>query len=55
MPKIDLGAAILEKQEADSIKCKTCSAPAADEHEPYCRSCAIYWQDCANGLWDGEG
>lgn len=54
MPKIKLGSALLEKEEADSVTCKTCAAPADDEHDPYCMSCAIYWKDVENGLFDDK-
>ncbi len=52
MPKVRLSDAAAEKEEADGIVCKTCSAPAVEGHEPYCTSCALYWQDVANGLFD---
>jgi hypothetical protein len=54
MPKISLSDALLEKEESDSVTCKTCSAPATEEFAPHCMSCGLYWQDCDNGLWDDE-
>jgi hypothetical protein len=51
MGKVDLRKAEMEREEDDAIMCRTCNAPAEDEWEPHCRSCGMYWQDCANGLW----
>lgn len=54
VPKINISDALLEKEEHDSVTCKSCTAPAVEGYEPYCMSCGMYWQDCANGLWDGN-
>lgn len=43
--------ALEELKEDNAVFCKTCSAPAENGYEPYCRSCALYWQDCDNGLF----
>jgi hypothetical protein len=51
MPKFDIRKAELEKQEDDAVGCRTCSAPAHEQYEPYCMSCGIYWKDCDEGLF----
>ncbi len=42
-----------ERDEAESWVCATCDNFI--EHEisaPYCRLCAMYWRDVANGVFD---
>jgi rubrerythrin len=44
----------LDDVEEQAWQCRTCTAPFDDEHKPYCRHCGMYWQDCANGLWENR-
>jgi hypothetical protein len=43
--------ATLEQLEA-RYQCKTCDDVIENDAALYCRSCRIYWDDCANGLFD---
>lgn len=49
----DLGEARVEAVEARSWVCSSCDKMIEEgQPEPYCRSCAMYWQDVATGLFD---
>lgn len=52
MSKVNLREASLENEERKADKCATCSGPADEAYEPYCMSCASYWEDVKNGLFD---
>ena len=50
--RVSKAKALEELKEDNSVRCKTCSAPADEHYEPYCMTCALYWRDCGNGLYD---
>ncbi|WP_425099149.1 hypothetical protein [Tropicibacter sp. S64] len=51
MPRVDLRSAIAEKEERDGDICRSCSASADPEWEPYCFQCGSYWRDVDDGLF----
>ena len=51
MPKLTVGAALLEKAEHDALFCASCPS-VADEGSQYCFACGTYWTDVDDGLWD---
>ena len=52
MPRVSVRNALAEKEERDGDICRTCRAPAEEGFEPHCRSCSLYWRDCAEGVFD---
>lgn len=54
MPKIPLAEALIENEDRIWDKCRTCTAPADESHEPYCRHCGDYWRDVEAGLFDED-
>jgi hypothetical protein len=55
MPKVDLREAMAENEEREGDLCRTCSAAAEEPWEPYCASCATYWKEVDEGLFDKAG
>ena len=52
--KTDLHEARAEHREAISWKCASCNKMIEDQEDEaiYCRSCAVYWRDVDNGLFE---
>lgn len=51
----DLGEARVEMDEARSWVCASCDKMIEENEEgSYCRSCASYWKDVQNGLFDRD-
>lgn len=51
--KISISNAVDESEEAKASVCSTCDKYIEEGMEgKFCRSCKMYWDDCANGLYD---
>lgn len=42
----------IEVLEAETLMCRSCTTIV--EAPGYCRTCADYWNDVRNGLWDDD-
>jgi hypothetical protein len=52
--RAEIAAKRLAEEEA-AWSCQSCGTMVEDNHPgPHCRSCASYWQDVANGLFDRD-